>query len=141
MDSTVINNNNYSFEKILSIPFILNQIFQFLDKDNIKCLSVCNKKIYQFYCNQVKKLKINERVDILNLKIFDKYEKVNNLDLSRCKNIKDFSPISKIERLEILNISFTNISDISFLEKNKNIKELNLIDCKNINQNDIIEMI
>ena len=38
-------NNNYSFENALSVPLILNQIFKFLDKDSIKCLSLCNKKI------------------------------------------------------------------------------------------------
>ena len=44
-----------------------------------------------------------------------------------CINIKNFFSISKCERLEILKISrSTNISDISFLEKNKNIKALNL---------------
>ena len=53
-----------------------------------------------------------------------------------CKKIKDFTPISKIERLEILNVSYTYISDISFLEKNINIKELNLQECENINEND-----
>jgi len=133
MSSTVISNNNFNFEKILSIPFILNQIFQFLDKDNKKCLSICNKKIYKLYCNQVKKLQINYKADILNLKIiFDKYENVNNLDLNKCENIEDFTPISKLERLEILNINDRNISDISFLEKNKNIKELNLFSCENI---------
>ena len=48
------------------------------------------------------------------------------------ENIKNFTPISKFERLEKLDVSYTNISDISFLEKNKNIKELNLYYCKNI---------
>ena len=97
MDYTSINNfnNNSNFEKILYIPIILNQIFQFLEKDNIKRLSVCNKKIYKLYCNEVKKLKINKGTEILNLKIiFDKYENVNSLDLSYCENIKDFT-ISK----------------------------------------------
>ena len=47
--------------------------------------------------------------------------------MNDCEKIKDFTPISKIERLQILNLSFIlNISDISFLKKNKNIKELNL---------------
>ena len=36
-------------------------------------------------------------------------------------NINDFSFLSKLDKLEILNLSFTNISDISFLENNKNI--------------------
>ena len=47
-------NKNYSFNNALSIPLILNQIIQFLDIDKIKCLSLCNKEIYQIYCNQVK---------------------------------------------------------------------------------------
>ena len=138
-------NEKYCFNNALSNPIILNQIFQFLDKG--KCLSLCNKKIYQIYCEQVKKLKItslfNKKIYqnccslIKNLKIkeeeihnlqllIDKYK--NDLDLSHCKNVKDFTPISKIDRLENLDISHTNISDISFLVKNKNIKELNLED-------------
>ena len=52
-----------------------------------------------------------------------------------CENINDFTPISKLERLENLNVSYTNISDISFLEKNKNIKQLDLRYCLNINKN------
>jgi len=48
------------------------------------------------------------------------------------ENIKNFTPISKFERLEKLDVSYTNISDISFLEKNKNIKELYLYYCLNI---------
>ena len=58
--------------------------------------------------------------------------------MSNCKNIKEFTPISKLERLEILDVSYTNISDISLLEKNKNIKELYLENCENINKNDNI---
>ena len=107
MDSIDIDDNNYNFEKILSVPIIFNQILKFLDKERIKKknktfnnyiknLSVCNKKIYKLYCNEVKKLKINKGAEILNLKIiFDKYENVNSLDLSYCENIKDFNPISK----------------------------------------------
>ena len=126
-------NKNYNFNNALSIELILNKIFQFLGKDKIKCLSLCNKKIYQIYCDQVKKLKINKEVENPNLKaLIDKYDNINNLDLSYCKNIKDFTPISKFERLEYLDFNEINISDISFLEKNKNIKELNLYYCKNI---------
>ena len=58
--------------------------------------------------------------------------------MENCKNIKDFNPISKVEKLEDLDVSFTNISDISFLEKNKNVKQLNLYSCKNINNNNNI---
>ena len=36
---------NYSFKKALSVPLILNQIFQFLDKDKVKYISLCNINI------------------------------------------------------------------------------------------------
>ena len=49
-----------------------------------------------------------------------------------CLRIEDFIPISKLEKLEILDVRGTYISDISFLEKNKNIKELRLYYCKKI---------
>ena len=58
--------------------------------------------------------------------------------MNGCYNIEDFSTISKLEKLEILNVNETYISDISFLEKNKNIKELSLNGCKNINKSDQI---
>ena len=44
----------------------------------------------------------------------------------------DFTPIVKYQKLEKINFGKTYISDISFLEKNKNIKELDLYDCTNI---------
>ena len=73
------------------------------------------KKIYQIYCKQVNKVK--------NLEILiDKYENANNLDLGYCRNIKDFIPIYKLERLEYLDVSNTNISEILFLEKTKSLK-------------------
>ena len=46
------------------------------------------------------------------LKLLNKYGNINNLDLSGCKIINDI--ISKLENLEILNVSSSNISDISF---------------------------
>ena len=52
--------------------------------------------------------------------------------MNSCKNINDFRLISQLEKLEVLQVENTNIIDISFLEKNKNIKELNLNYCKNI---------
>ena len=58
--------------------------------------------------------------------------------MNGCENTEDFSHTSKLKRLEYLDYSYTNISDISFLENNKNIKELNLDGCKNINKNDNI---
>jgi len=49
--------------------------------------------------------------------------------LERCKFITDFSPISKLERLENLNVNRTNFSDISILENNKSIKKLYFENC------------
>ena len=81
-------NIQYNFKNVLSIPLILDQIFKFIEKDDIKCLSLCSKKIYQLYCNQIKKLKIKEEVEIsnvLNIKI-DKYK--NLIELKDVKILK-----------------------------------------------------
>ena len=145
------------FKTALEIKLILNQIFQFLKRDDIKSLSLCNRKMYKLYCEQIIKIKINRiNANINIVKILDNYPYINNLDLSECsdltsisfleknnnikelrlnscKNIKDFSIISKLKKLESLDVDYTNISDISFLEKNNNIKELRLNSCKNIN--------
>ena len=51
------SNNQYNFKNVLAIQIILDQIFKFIEKDEIKCLSLCSKKIYQLFCNQIKKLK------------------------------------------------------------------------------------
>ena len=70
-----------------------------------------------------KKLKNDKTDDIINLKILiDKYENINNVEISYYKNIKDFTPISKLKKLEILNVDNTNISDISFIKKIKILK-------------------
>ena len=60
------SNNQYNFKNVFAIPLLLDQIFQFMEKDDIKCLSLCSKKIYQLYCKQVKKLKI--KGDIIRFK-------------------------------------------------------------------------
>ena len=124
----------YDFKNVFSIPLILDQIFQFMEKADIKCLSLCSKKLYELYCIQIKKIKIKEDIETLNISNikFDKFENLIELDLSLCKNIKDFSFISNLEKLENLILWNTTISDISFLEKNKNIKELDLSQCQNI---------
>ena len=117
-------NNQYNFKNVFEIKLILNQIFQFMEKDDIKGLSLCTKKIYQLYCEQVKKLKIKENIEeskISNIK-FDNYKDLIELNLERCENIKDYSFISKLENLENLDLSYTDISDISFIEKNKILK-------------------
>ena len=104
-------NKKCIIKNALEIKLILNQIFQFLKRDDIKSLSLCNRKIYKLYCEQIIKIKIkkiNENINIV--KILDNYPYINNLDLSGC----------------------SDLSSISFLEKNNNIKELRLYGCKNI---------
>ena len=83
-------NKNYSFNNALSTPLILNQIFQFLDKEKVKSLSLCNKKIYQIYFSQVKNVQIKKKDDIA-YELIDKYKNVTNLDLEECEKIKDFT--------------------------------------------------
>ena len=107
-------NNQYIFRNVFNIPLILDQIFKFMEKDDIKSFSSCSKKIYQLYCKQVKKLKIKREIEesnISNIK-FDKYVYLIELDLCECENIKDYSFISKLEKLENLNFSNSNISHI-----------------------------
>ena len=45
------SNNQYNFKNVLSIPLILDQTLKFMEKEDIKCLSLCCKKIYHLYCN------------------------------------------------------------------------------------------
>ena len=84
----------------------------------------------------VKRRKIEKETDILDFKVLNyRYKNINNLDLNHYRNIKDFTFISKLERLEILSVNDSNFSDIPFLGKNKNnknIKELYLENHKNI---------
>ena len=116
-------------ESFISNNFPKNSINSTLQRS--QCLNICNIKIYKLYCDQVKELIINKKAKIPNLKLLiDKYDNANKLDLSDCQNIKDFAPVSKLERLEILDINSTNISDISFLGRNKNIKVLKLYSCE-----------
>ena len=124
-------NYQYDFKNVLSIPLILDQIFKFIEKDDIKCLSLCSKKIYELYCIQTKRLIIKKSIGILNVSNikFDKYINLIDLNLEGCHNINDYSFISNFEKLENLYLSYSNISDISFLKKNKNIKELYMKNC------------
>ena len=70
-------NNQYNFKNVFEIKLILNQIFQFMEKDDIKVLSLGAKKIYRLYCEQVKKLKkkkilknqIYQILSLINIKI------------------------------------------------------------------------
>ena len=54
------------------------------------------------------------------------------LNLAGCKKIRGFSYIKNAEKLEVLKLNDTNITDISFLSKNKNLKTLNLTENHNI---------
>ena len=62
---------------------------------------------------------------------------IKELSLSWCK-IKDYSFLSNFGKLEKFTIQKGNICDISFLEKNKDIKELILYSCKNIKDFSVI---
>ena len=53
-------NHQYNFKNVLSIPLILDQIFQFMEKADIKWLSLCSKKLYELYCIQIKKIKLKK---------------------------------------------------------------------------------
>ena len=129
MSNTNINeeikylNRNYNFENAFTIEIVLSELYKFLDKDDIKRFYLLNENIHKSHCNQIKALKINKGAETLNLeKLFKDYNNINNLDLSECNKIKDFTPISKFKKLTNLNVSYTNISDISFLENNKKLK-------------------
>ena len=67
----------------------------------------------------------------------EKNKNIKKLYLYLCFNIKDFTPLYKLENLEFLDIGLTNNSDISF-KKNINVNRLNLICYKNINENNKI---
>ena len=113
-----------NFIKLLSISLIFDKVSQFIDEDDIKCLSSCSKKLRLSYCKQIKKIKLCRRSN--TPKYIKKYVNLIELNLEGCKTIKDFSFISELDNLEVLNLRDAEISDISFLEKNKNLKKLNL---------------
>ena len=55
-----IKNFDYNYQDVLCIPLILDLISQFIDIDDKKNLSFCNKKLYQLYCSQIRKIKIHK---------------------------------------------------------------------------------
>ena len=143
------NNDNYG--NIIFIPLIFVQIFQFLDDYDKKNLFLCNKKFYQLYCNQITELIIYDKVNKSKVKkTLNKYKNVESLKIVDCNDIsfldencnikslnlrghfncalkiKDFSPLFRLNKLEILDIHFTDITNISFLKNIKNLKELHL---------------
>ena len=132
-------NRDYNFKKVLCTPIILNQILLFSKQNDIQSLKLCCKRIKEIFYEYATQIKINKYVDLCDLsKInFQKYENLRKLYLERCKKISEFKFISKLEKLEELILNYTFISDISFLENNKNIKILNLGNCYNISVDSI----
>ena len=144
------SNNNYG--DIIFIPLIFDQIIKFIDNTDKMNLSLCNKKAYKLYCNQITKLKFEkkaEKSEIIN--VLNKYKNIEYLEINDCDDIsfldencnikklnlleivkcnikiKDFTPITRLGKLEILHISnFTEINNISFHKYIKNLKELHL---------------
>ena len=130
---SIYHNNQYNFNKVLSIEYLLVQIFKFMKEEDVKCLSLCSKKIYQFYCNQIEKLIIMTISEMPNIEVLiDKYNNAKNLKFTRCYNIEDYACISESERLENLVFDFTNIFNISFLESNKNLRLLKIYNCESV---------
>ena len=153
------SNNNYG--DIIFIPLIFDQIIKFIDNTDKMNLYLCNKKSYKLYCNQITKLKIEKKAkqsQIIN--VLNKYKNIEYLEINDCDDIsfldencnikslilnqkagcnlkiKDFIPLTKLDKLEILDISTsTEINNISFLKYIKNLKELHL----NLNSKEIIK--
>jgi hypothetical protein len=98
-----------------------------------KSFSLCSKKIYQVYCKQIEKLIIMTHSEMPNIGVLiDKYNNAKNLKFICCYEIKDFTYISKLERLENLAFYRTNISNISFLESSKNLRQLRIECCESV---------
>ena len=95
-------------------------------------LNVQNKKNTEV--RNVSYISRNFKCFVIQILFFEKNNNSKEIYWRGCKNIKHFTPLSKLERLVILNVGYTNISDISFLEKNKKIKKLYLYESKNINK-------
>ena len=75
------NNNPYQESNFLD-ETDLPDLTADLTIDDKKYLSFCNKKLYQLYCSQIRKIKINKisnKIKILEL--FNKYQNINRLDL------------------------------------------------------------
>ena len=88
---------NFTYE--LSISLVLNQILQYIEKDDMKNLYLSNKKIYDSYCSQVKQLKLRPDIEKISNINFDKYNNLYELNLSESFKIKDYSFIIKLKKL------------------------------------------
>ena len=79
-------------------------------------------------------LEINENEELSDISFLEKNKNIKRLRLSSCYKINNFLPISKLDKLESLNLSRTKVTDISFLEANKKLKELNIDGCWDIKE-------
>ena len=110
--------NKYDFKNILSIPLILNKIFLFSERDDIKSLSLCNKSLYQNYCKQIKTITLIKYPTWISEIKFDKYENIQEFNIEKSMKLFNFANrwkegVSKLKWSDIINISF--------LKNNKNI--------------------
>ena len=132
----LINKEINLYLKVLQVPLILDQIFQFLDKDSKTCFSLCSKAIYKLCCDRISKIEIKENIKDLGVfalnNIPNKYKNVKELLFKKCNDLNYYfsSFLSNFKNLEVLHIYKSNIVDFSFLEKNIKIKELKLIKCE-----------
>ena len=67
-----------------------------------------------------------------DISFLEKTKNIKELQLNEMHSIKDFTPITNLQKLEKLALSQTNVGDISFLKKIKNIKELRFLTCLDI---------
>jgi hypothetical protein len=133
-----INTLYCSYNKITNIsPFIKIKTLYLYDNNNLSDISAFKYNNYDLIdlssCSLIKDISVFKYCNVKKLILSYTFVEdissighINNINLTGCTNIQDFSYLSTVE---ILNVSFTNINDVSFL---KNIKILNLSNCKNI---------
>ena len=96
-----LNNStgDYYLKTVLSKELIVYKLAEFMEEEDLKCLSLCSKEIHKLFRKQIKKLKIKENIEIsiISKMNFDEYEKLIDLD-KFC--IEDYSFILKLEKLE-----------------------------------------
>ena len=61
-----------------------------------------------------------------NISFLEKNKNIKSLIISEFSFIKDYTPISKLDKLEFLKLYHTDINSLLFLENCKNINDLNL---------------
>lgn len=130
--SKSLSNEEQNFYlKVFRIPLIFDSIFQFLEKDDKLCFSLCSKMIYKLYSNKISKIEIELCIRNISLldNIHNKYKNIKEIIFRECNNLNYYSFIQNIENLEVLHIYESTIDNITFLENNTKIKELKLHFC------------